>query len=1288
MKIKMMVSCIMISVLVILGIISPQPLTHATTTQSEKTLTFQTAFPDSALAKAVYVSLYPEQTTQEIDLTKTVTPKELSQIKTLTDTRDVPISDLTGIGQLTGLTTLALEGNEGGRIVNIFPLKPLKKLEKLTLRNEFISDLAPLASAKKLKELDLSHNKITHINSLQRLTQLEKLILSGNQITDFRPLKDLPVTNTTAFQAHAQTIVKDSATKTGRRVFAPKVYDTTGRLLSPQVVQGSGDITKIQAVMWGQPGKSKLQYRDKKKNPAIVVFVQYKAAGKPSKTATLQKKKASSNSPLIIKDANGKILNDTDYLLAPGNAELTKKDNSQAIADAIALVAQQPFNADHHKGSISLPNGEWHLMNKIELEEGQSLLGNQTTLIRAIKDFLIEPIETRDSVSYYDAMIDMASYSRVSGITLDGRKGDAAAHQRQNGITVKGHYTEGDSPTAPSDTDYLHDIVIEDMTIQNMTGSGIIIDLAKNVIIQGSTEVSDANHAMRVVNMGYDGIIGYSVDNMTLHRTLTKTIGHMKSINIPEQNYNLCQSMRKMRVNNPGHTHQIRYPVSHQGTISHNVVLDNAYEGIDGHSVQDYHIVANTIVDVQQAIITGGQNYPPAYYYPTRDVVITENRVNQQEDIKKWVGSLEEPSQAGIVLWGATRKTPEGPGSDEVGYSNGEISNNHVDHIQPTTAGTGFYGGIAIKNTDGVTVQHNTIGTQMANSVQLAGIAVNDSNLSTKILDNHIGYIGYTGDMSSINQTVYAPIAIRGQHNTSMIRNNTWDSKNPTVIVDEKAGHHSGNVLHHLPTNNWETEQAQQREADMFNYNIANLQWDTASGTVTGSLGKDVTHVALYQGTTEAIFTNDNHLITEGTIDADHRTFTITHEALKNGDIEDFVIVAQNTMGTNGNYHYKVMYSPLQNPEWFKLTVDPYDVRNSEQLQGTTLSDHVKKVRVRVDGDIKCVLDVTEQTFRGDIRKWLNDAVFQEVWVESLDTEGHVMFSKKVMLEDAQGFAMTTNPFVLPSDSKVKGTVGELVSVVQMAVNQKVINNLDTSAHTGAFQANVAPYVTSVDDDLQASSLDVLQQPRQTTAVTISDTRYALSIPTYDLSIHTLHGTVGEWIHHVALEVDGKVVNQVDTNDGAFSARMSDRIPSIFSKVEAVGYDAQGKERSRIAVDITDQAYAISANPYTIDDSYLTGNAGAKVAFADIYVNGKRANHLTLDTSGTYKAAMKGKINSITDEVEVWGIASDGKTVRSKMPVTLVDNKTKINTNHSKWAPFLEKQQEAIYFGVVSPKKE
>ncbi|WP_430535434.1 leucine-rich repeat domain-containing protein [Listeria rocourtiae] len=696
MKKNMIVISMLASLLITLGVFSTPSFAKTVTTKSEETLTFQTAFPDSALAKAVYLSIYPEQTVHEVDLTKKVTQKELSHIQTLADTRDVPVSDITGINRLTALKTVAFEGNEGGRIVDISLLKHLKKLESLTLRNQFISDLAPLASMKQLKELDLSQNKITNIHALTELTQLKKLNLSGNQITDFRPLEDVAVTHTQAFQALAQTIIKGSTSRVGRQMAIPQVYDTTGKMLSPQVVEGYGNLIKDNAVRWLQPGQSTLQYVDQQKNPAIVVFIQYKTTGNTLKAPKLSKKKLASSSPLIIKDADGKILNHTDYLLAPGSEGVTITNNSQAIADAISLLAQQPFDANNHKGSISLPSGEWHLMNKIELLEGQSLLGNQTTLVRVKESFKNEPIESRDSVNYYDAMIDMASYSRVSGITLDGLKSaEDTADSIQNGITAKGHYTEGDIPTAPSDADYLHDLIIEDTTIQNMAGSGITIDLAKNVTIQGSTVLSDANHAMRVINMGYDGIIGYSVDKMTIDRTLTKTIGHLRR---PNQNYSLCQSMRKMQVNNPGHTYQIRYPVSHQGIISNNVVLDNAYEGIDGHSVQDYHISNNTVVGVSQAIIVGGQNYSSAYYYPARDVVITDNRVNQSEDIKKWVGDLEKPSQAGIVLWGATQKTPDGPGSEEVGYSNGEISKNKLDNIHPTTEKTGFYGGIAIKS--------------------------------------------------------------------------------------------------------------------------------------------------------------------------------------------------------------------------------------------------------------------------------------------------------------------------------------------------------------------------------------------------------------------------------------------------------------------------------------------------------------------------------------------------------------------------------------------------------------
>ncbi|MBC2241253.1 leucine-rich repeat domain-containing protein [Listeria booriae] len=160
-------------------------------TQAEIELSFQERFPDPHLAHAVYLELYPEKTLfpERVNLEAPVSAEQLATITTLADTPERPITDLTGIQQLSHLKNLHAEGNEGGRIQQLAPLASMKNLEHLTLRNEFIQDLAPLAKLTQLQSLDLSMNQITSVQALQGLTQLQTLRLTREPSDRFSAIR-------------------------------------------------------------------------------------------------------------------------------------------------------------------------------------------------------------------------------------------------------------------------------------------------------------------------------------------------------------------------------------------------------------------------------------------------------------------------------------------------------------------------------------------------------------------------------------------------------------------------------------------------------------------------------------------------------------------------------------------------------------------------------------------------------------------------------------------------------------------------------------------------------------------------------------------------------------------------------------------------------------------------------------------------------------------------------------------------------------------------------------------
>ncbi len=95
------------------------------------------------------------------------------------------ISDLTGIGCLTGLIGLMANNNN---LPDISPLRSLTNLTMLNLSFVFVTDISPLSSLTKLQYLTLGSNNIVDISALESLSNLIKVDVARNEITDISAL--------------------------------------------------------------------------------------------------------------------------------------------------------------------------------------------------------------------------------------------------------------------------------------------------------------------------------------------------------------------------------------------------------------------------------------------------------------------------------------------------------------------------------------------------------------------------------------------------------------------------------------------------------------------------------------------------------------------------------------------------------------------------------------------------------------------------------------------------------------------------------------------------------------------------------------------------------------------------------------------------------------------------------------------------------------------------------------------------------------------------------------------
>ncbi|MBC1914027.1 hypothetical protein HCA73_15360 [Listeria booriae] len=1274
-------------------------------TQVEAEVSFQERFPDPHLAHAVYLELYPEKTLfpERVNIEAPVSAEQLATITTLADTAERPIADLTGIQQLSHLKTLHAEGNEGGRIQQLAPLASMKNLEHLTLRNEFIQDLTPLAQLTQLQSLDLSMNRITSVQALQGLTQLQTLRLTGNQVTDFRPLEALPAVqakDTTHFEALAQTIQAEETKSTGE-TSQLNVYTPEGEKIPATVASSQGEVQAEDGVKWLQPGEQQIQYQDTEGQ--IVAFLQQEVVGEKIQTAPVKRMTAEGNAVIQILNAKGDIVGQSSYVMMPGSTDSPKFVNSNVLKAAIELANQQQPNTQKQRGTVRLPKGDWYIKNNIKLMEGVTLEGQgTTTLYRVLSDFALTAISTVDQVSYYDAMIDMANDTMVRNLTLDGlRVPEASMSFLQNGITAKGSYGEGPNPHAPTAKDYLQNLTIEDVTVQNMAGSGITIDLAKNVTIRGTTAVTTPNHAMKVENVKRDGIIGYSVEDMRVENTLTRTIGH--SMN--GKNYNVCATMRKMEHPDPGLAYYVRYPNSRDVTFQHNVVLDNPYwEGLDGQSVQGMTIAQNIVVGVDRAIVVGGQDYSQnealpvddkGYYYPSQDVTITNNRINQAVDRQIWQPRNQTKSQVGIAIWGTTHLAP---GPRVTGYTNGVVQGNAIDAIEPSRSITTHYGAIALKlvgnkagteneaQPQGMLVTQNTIGKAAANSVQLAGISSAGSTRNTTLAANHIGVIGSSSPATQavIGKLTHAPITLRERANMMTFQHNIVANQNAVMVQDDKYGIRSDTHLEGQATNQWEDPKDNaMRQQDQYSYAITNVQWDGETGTVTGNVGNQVGTVEIHQGSRSDVLANSQQAVanTYTRINPATRTFRIQSNALKGTNYREVYLVANNNpinlhpITNNVGHRYKVNLQAVQQGAWYTITPAAYDVQQDTHLQ-VNVGALIKQVRVveypaEGSNEAMTVLQDKVPVDQGSMQldfqlpNRTKEDVYRAIWIEGYDAENNLATTQKLPLQDAAGFLVAPNLYNVDTVS-LRGTVGPLVNRIRLSEDGIIKRLLAISNPAVEFVMSLKGHITPSDNRaIQLSSYDKFDKLRQTTNVECVKSGMGMTIPTYDLSQSELTGTLepNHAIAKVHIQVDGKTVHVVDIPPGtqAFRGDMTGKIPSARAEVALLPEDKNGYiwQKYQAVAQLVDTRYDLAldtgAGAYFYGKINVTGKVNSSlVGRIEMWVDGVRKNNYTvLEGSGTFTINMAGRVPSATSQItaKIYDRATDILQKEQEVPM-------------------------------------
>jgi len=129
---------------------------------------------------------------------------QLATFNQETQRRDLPLSDLSPLGRLTGLESLWIEGDN---ITDISPISSLNNLKELKLVTYQVSDISALSNLTQLEKLTLSsyttpsiglfpdsyelEGKVTDLSPLSNLTSLKELGIDKMAAADFSPISDL-----------------------------------------------------------------------------------------------------------------------------------------------------------------------------------------------------------------------------------------------------------------------------------------------------------------------------------------------------------------------------------------------------------------------------------------------------------------------------------------------------------------------------------------------------------------------------------------------------------------------------------------------------------------------------------------------------------------------------------------------------------------------------------------------------------------------------------------------------------------------------------------------------------------------------------------------------------------------------------------------------------------------------------------------------------------------------------------------------------------------------------------
>ncbi|MBC2025320.1 immunoglobulin-like domain-containing protein, partial [Listeria booriae] len=331
-------------------------------------------------------------------------------------------------------------------------------------------------------------------------------------------------------------------------------------------------------------------------------------------------------------------------------------------------------------------------------------------------------------------------------------------------------------------------------------------------------------------------------------------------------------------------------------------------------------------------------------------------------------------------------------------------------------------------------------------------------------------------------------------------------------------------------------------------------------------------------------------------------------------------------------------------------TVAPFKLGKDSYVTGTYTGDIVK-VELQVNNAAQQRINVAADGTIKYYAKGKINATTDVVKLVGYNSAGVAVSTKVVTVSNSDG-SITANPFVIGTDSYVKGTYTGDVAKISLTVNGDKKTTITVPTPGPNYQYYAKSLITAATDVVVMTAYDATGGVLDTKTVAVSkkptvDTRGTVTPSAYKIGTNTyVDGTYTGDVAKVALEVNGVLSASIPATGNTIHYYAGSLITNKTDVVNVIVYDATGKQLDKKPVEITAPEGTVAPNILKTTDGYLTGSATGDVAKVTLSVNGvKQASISLVQADGTYRYYVKPLALTTSDEVKVIGLDSRGNEI-------------------------------------------